>query len=184
MEKNNKVEDLIKQAKLGKQLAFTNLYNMFEKVIYNTSYNVVKDPDVAEDMVSITFTKAFLNIDKYVNNISFEMWLKTIALHNSIDYIRKMKKEKENYSMDNEDCFIQLSDMENSPEEKFVFEELESAVKERIDNLKPIYRNVMKLKLEGLSYNEISKKLNIKEERVKQLLFNARKKIKEFINQY
>ena len=39
--------ELIKQAKEGKQSAFTRLYNRFSKIIYNTIYYIVNNKDVA-----------------------------------------------------------------------------------------------------------------------------------------
>lgn len=91
-EERQQLLDLIKQAKEGKQHAFTQLYNRYHRIIYNTIYNIVHNKDVTDDLVSVTFTKAFFKIASYVNHISFEMWLKTIAINSSIDYIRRTKK--------------------------------------------------------------------------------------------
>lgn len=63
------VFDLIKQAKEGKQSAFTKLYEKFSRVIYNTIYYIVNNKDVADDLLSVTFTKAFSKLDSYVTNI-------------------------------------------------------------------------------------------------------------------
>ena len=58
-EEKQQVFDLIKQAKEGKQSAFTKLYNRFNRVIYNTIYYIVNNKDAADDLLSVTFTKAF-----------------------------------------------------------------------------------------------------------------------------
>ena len=100
---------LIQQAKLGKQDAFTELYDRHHKLIRYIIYDIVKNEDVADDLLSVTFTKAFSRLESYVNPISFEMWLKTIAINSSIDYIRRMKKEKANYWIDDDANSLQLS---------------------------------------------------------------------------
>ena len=41
-EERQQLLDLIKQAKEGKQYAFTQLYNRYHRIIYNTIYNIVK----------------------------------------------------------------------------------------------------------------------------------------------
>ena len=87
---------LIQQAKLGKQDAFTELYDRHHKLIRYIIYDIVKNEDVADDLLSVTFTKAFSRLESYVNPISFEMWLKTIAINTAIDYIRSSKNEKQN----------------------------------------------------------------------------------------
>ena len=90
-EEKQQLFDLIKQAKEGKQIAFTKLYEKYKQTIYITIYRIVNNRDVADDLTSITFVKAFSKISSYVNNISFEMWLKTIAINSSIDYIPILK---------------------------------------------------------------------------------------------
>ena len=122
------VSDLIKQAKEGKQIAFSKLYERYKKNIYITIIKIVKNKDVADDLLSITFVKAFTKLDSFVDNISFELWLKTIAINSSIDYIRHTKKESNLYWIDDdENCKIQLgSTADYSPEEDYIFKETDS----------------------------------------------------------
>ena len=115
--------DLVEQAKNGSQLAFTKLYNTYNKMVWFTIFNIVKNSDVTDDLVSIVFTKAYKKLDSYVNHISFEMWLKTIAVNASIDYIRRNKKEQLNNYVDEDESPIQLSDLEKSPEENLILKE-------------------------------------------------------------
>ena len=44
-EERQQLLDLIKQAKEGKQYAFTQLYNRYHRIIYNTIYNIVHNKD-------------------------------------------------------------------------------------------------------------------------------------------
>ena len=87
--------NLVEQARNNEERAFTTLYNKYYTTVWFTVYNIVKNRDVTEDLISIVFTKAFKKLDLYTEHISFEMWLKTIAVNSSIDYIRKMKNEKQ-----------------------------------------------------------------------------------------
>lgn len=180
------LEDLIKQAKEGKQIAFTKLYNMYKQVIYYTIIQIVKNKDVADDLTSITFSKAFLKLDSYVNHISFEMWLKTIAVNSSIDYIRHYKKDSQlNWLDDNETCKIQLdSTADYSPEETYLFKETSLLLEDCLSRLRFKYRQILLMRcIQNLSYKEISKELNLTEPQVKSLLNKARKKLKELLNQ-
>jgi RNA polymerase sigma-70 factor (ECF subfamily) len=176
--------ELIKQAREGKQSAFTRLYNRFERTIYLTIYNIVKNRDVADDLLSITFIKAFSKLDSYVNNISFEMWLKTIAINSSIDYIRRMKKEKANYWIDDDANSLQLSNQASySPEDDYVFAETSDALDSALSRLRFKYRNIIELRtVQGLSYKEISEQLGLSESQVKSQLNKARDKLKQLLN--
>lgn len=179
------VSDLIKQAKEGKQIAFTKLYNKFKQTIYITIIKIVKNRDVADDLLSTTFTKAFTKINSFVENISFEMWLKTIAINSSIDYIRHYKKDSALYWIDDdENCKIQLnSTADYSPEEDYIFKETDSNLSEALDKLRFKYRQIIELRtVQNLSYKEISEQLGLDENKVKSTLNVARKKLKKMLN--
>ena len=179
-----KLLDLIKQAKEGKQAAFTKLYEKYKSTIRTTILQVVKNNDVADDLLSVTFHKAFSKIDRYVNPISFEMWLKTIAINSSIDYIRRTKKENANIWIDDSDNVIQLSDTrESSPEDDFIYKETSDKVHNALSRLRYKYRNILQLRVEeNLSYKEIGERLGLNESQVKSTLNKAREKLKQLLN--
>jgi len=58
-------KEAIELAKTGSQKAFTLLYNTYYRVVYFNVYNIVKNKDVADDLTSETFLKAFKNINKF-----------------------------------------------------------------------------------------------------------------------
>ena len=60
-EERQQLFDLIKQAKEGKQSAFTKLYEKYKRIIYSTIYRIVNNKDAADDLLSVTFTKLFLS---------------------------------------------------------------------------------------------------------------------------
>ena len=115
--------NLVEQAKNGSERAFSELYNKYYNTVWFTVYNIVKNKDVTEDLISVVFTKAYTKMDSYTEHVSYEMWLKTIAVNSSIDYIRRMKNEKLNNYIDDEETTIQLSDVTNSPEDDVIIKE-------------------------------------------------------------
>ena len=175
---------LIQQAKLGKQDAFTELYDRHHKLIRYIIYDIVKNEDVADDLLSVTFTKAFSRLESYVNPISFEMWLKTITVNTAIDYIRRNKKEQLNNYIDDEESKIQLSGLEHSPEDDMIFQQNINIVMECIPRLKKKYRDLIYARLDGKSYQQISQELAIPEATVKTCLNKARQRLKQLFNQY
>lgn len=171
--------DLIEQAKKGSQKAFSELYYRYKSNIWYTILNVVKNIDVADDLTSIVFTKAYEKLSTYVNHISFEMWLKTIAVNASIDYIRRNKKEQLNNYVDEDESPIQLSALERSPEEDLILKEKLDIVLQAIPTLKRKYRDLINARIDGLSYKEIASKLAMNELAVKGDLNKARQKLKQ-----
>ena len=173
---------LVDKAKEGNEKAFTTLYNKYYKTIWFTIYNIVKNVEIANDLSSTVFIKAFIKLESYINHISFEMWLKTIAINTSIDYIRKYKYEQLNNYIDDEDCKIQLGNLDKSPEEKTILEEQIKIVNQVIPTLKKKYRQLIEARIEGMSYKDMASKFNLSELSIKSLLNKARKKLKQKIN--
>lgn len=176
------VINLVEQAKTGSERAFNKLYNLYNKSIWFTIYNIVKNKDVADDLVSVVFTKAYLKRESYVNHISFEMWLKTIAVNSSIDYLRRMKNEKLNDYVDDEESTIQLQGVEKSPEDDLVIKEKLKLTLEAIPTLKKKYRDLLEARINGMSYKDIADKLAMNELTVKSELNKARRILKQKTN--
>lgn len=176
------VIDLVEQAKNGSERAFNKLYDKYYKTMWFTIYNIVKNRDVTEDLISVVFTKAYMKMDSYTEHISYEMWLKTIAVNSAIDYIRRMKNEKLNNYIDDEETTIQLSDVASSPEEDVIVKEKLKLTLEAIPTLKKTYRELLQARIEGLSYKDIAEKLAMNELTVKSNLNKARNVLKQKIN--
>lgn len=171
--------DLVEQAKQGSQKAFSKLYHKYKTDIWYTIIGVVKNTDVADDLTSVVFTKAYEKLSMYTQHISFNMWLKTIAVNASIDYIRRNKKEQLNNYVDEDENPIQLSALERSPEEDLILKEKLDIVLQAIPTLKRKYRDLINARIDGLSYKEIANKLAMNELAVKGDLNKARQKLKQ-----
>ena len=174
--------DLVEQAKSGSKRAFNKLYEKYYNTVWFTIYNIVKNRDVTEDLISVVFTKAYFKMDSYTEHISYEMWLKTIAIRSAIDYLRKMKNEHLNNYIDDENNTIQLSDVVNSPEEELVLKEKLKLTLETIPTLKKKYRDLINARIEGKSYKDIAEQLAMNELTVKSELNKARKLLKQKTN--
>ena len=175
---------LVEQARNGSEIAFNKLYSKYYKTVWFSAYKIVHNSDVADDITSIVFTKVYLKFSSYTNHISFEMWLKTITVNTAIDYIRRNKKEQLNNYIDEEESTIQLSGLDKSPEENFIYKQNVDIVMNCIGRLKKRYRDLIYARLDGKSYQQISEELAIPEATVKSCLNKARARLKELFNQY
>lgn len=175
---------LVEQARDGSEKAFSILYKQYNKTVWFYIFNIVKNSDVADDLTSIVFTKVYEKIKSYVSHISFEMWLKTIAINTAIDYIRKTKKEQLNNYIDDEENTIQLGGTEKSPEESLILQQNVETIMKCIPLLRKKYRDLINAKLEGKTYNQIAEQLAIPESTVKTCLNKARERLRELYNKY
>ena len=179
----NSEKTLIEQVKQGNIKAFNQLYRNYKDIVYNAAYFVVKNKDVADDITSIVFTKAWYKKETFVDNISLKMWLKTIATNSAIDYIRRTKKEKLNTYIDDENSFIQVRGTESSPEEKMLASEKLDIVLGLIPKMKKKYRDILTYRIEGNSYKQIAKLLDSNEITIKSDLNKARQHLRKLYEQ-
>lgn len=175
---------LVEQAREGSEKAFSKLYKQYNKTVWFTIYNIVKNSDVADDLTSVVFTKVYEKLQTYVNHISFEMWLKTIAVNTSIDYIRRTKKEQLNNYIDDEEYTGQLDAKEKSPEEQMILSQNIETIMKCIPLLRKKYRDLIYARLDGKSYRQISEELAIPEATVKTCLNKARGKLRQLFENY
>lgn len=175
---------LINQAKQNDEKAFSKLYDMHYKLIRYIIWDLVKDEEVTNDLLSVTFTKAFKKIDSYVNPISFQAWLKTIAINTVIDWVRANKEKQNEYSIDSEESKIQLP-ADTTPESDLIKSESVDNLRKALKLLRSKYRNLLELRYFGnLSYEELSAELGIPVGTIKSDLNKAKKKLKFFYQKF
>ena len=173
----------IELLKTNNQKEITKTYNLYYRQIYNNVYNIIPNTEIVEDLVNEIFIKAFKNIDKYVVNISFICWLKTIANNHTIDFLRKNKNQQKNISIDDSNNLIQLQQVCGSPEESLIEKESIIEMLEQMDLLPSVQKDLLKKRFfEGKSYEIMAKELNIPIGTVKSYLNKAKKNLKQKVS--
>lgn len=151
------------------------LYDRIKPGLENYVFNVVKDNDAKDDIVTNTLTKLWTKIDQYDPQYQVTTWLYRIAFNECLGWIRQRNKKR---SMDAlRDSGIEVSryyartsakdllvEMEHKSEQDFIDEDnyvmdrYESALK-GIENLKPMYKEILEDRLlNNMKYEDIAKK--------------------------
>jgi RNA polymerase sigma-70 factor (ECF subfamily) len=69
-------DDLVKRCKKGDHKAQLQVYKLYYRPIFSICMQIVNDPTRAEDLMHESFILAFENINSYIGDISFSLWLK------------------------------------------------------------------------------------------------------------
>jgi len=177
------IKELVEQAKSGSEKAFTALYNQYYRTVYLNVFNIVRNKDVADDLTSETFLKAFKNISKFTKDISFEMWLKTIANNHSIDFIRSGKKDQDTIYIDNDELTEFIHTDYSNPEKEMIKKEESFDFEQALAELSPRSKEVLTYRFrDELSYQEIADKLGLSIGTIKHYIHRYKKKIIQNIN--
>ncbi len=144
---------LVQKAQSGDATAFGILYDSYIKKIYNFIYYKTLNKEVAEDVCSETFIKAWKNIGQ-LHDGSFSAWLYTIARNSVIDYYRQAKDHS-----NIEDCW-DLSDGKDFLEKIDCDLKIE-IIKQALSSLKIEERDLLIMRLWlDLPFKEIAEQLN------------------------
>lgn len=173
----------------GDSEAFGELVKKYERLIYNTSCQLVGNSDDAFDVSQETFIKAYRSLGSFRGDSKFSTWLYRICQNAAKDYMRS-KSRRQTISLtaydDDDTKEVQLDipddDMMSQPDNLLEREESRKAVRNAISQLSEDHKNVIVLRdIEGYSYDEISEILNLEIGTVKSRLNRARLAIKDFL---
>lgn len=148
---------------------------------------MVKDNDVADDILQETLIKAVRVIDegRYTDTGKFLSWVLRIAHNRVLDYFRAQKSSRTiGESEAGYNMLGTLRFAENTVEDKMVAEQIEADVRRLIDFLPEEQREVVIMRYyAGLSFQEIAEQtdvsINTALGRMRYALINLRKMIKE-----
>ena len=69
-------------------------YDDYAKMLYATCFRILGNREEAEEAMQDSFLKIFESIGtQYVENGTLEAWMRRIASHTAIDYLRRSKPE-------------------------------------------------------------------------------------------
>lgn len=171
--------ELVTLLQMDNVKAFDQLYWTYYGPVYRNSLKLVKDREEAENIVQEVFLtlwekRSCLDPEKPLSN-----WLFVVSYNKSITHIKKTLKQA-----------LMFKQVENEillPEEPefFLKEARLKILDEAFMSLSPQKRKVFDLcKLQGKSYEESARELNISRHTVKEYLSHAVKTIKEYAEQH
>ena len=179
---------LAAEAAAGRQRAFRELLQRYERPVFSLIYRMVRDRALAEDLSQETFIRAFRSIGKYNPSYKFSSWIFKIAHNLTIDHLRKKRIDTislqgSRHAM-TEDAQARTQPVVESSDERpdaYVENiELGSEIEAAIGKLRPHYRTVTLLRhVEGYSYTEIAEIMDLPLGTVKTYIHRARLELKE-----
>ncbi|BDW91682.1 DNA-directed RNA polymerase sigma-70 factor [Flagellimonas marinaquae] len=169
---HNNQKQLIKKSIKGDQQAQKLLYEKFSPKMLGVCRQYIKDLHFAEDVMVNGFVKMFNHLGSYQYKGSFEGWVRSIMVRESISFLRK--KQFVVY----DDDAVEVREEVLGPISDGLLDM--EYVQHLIDGLPEGYKAVFLLyAIEGYGHKEIAEMLAISEGTSKSQLFKARKMLQE-----
>lgn len=87
---------LVELALDGLQSAYDELWRRHEPAVARRIHDLVRDYDVAQDLVQLTFLNAFDSLDKHDPARKLSAWLGRIAYTTTMDHFRTRQRDRKN----------------------------------------------------------------------------------------
>ena len=159
-------KELVEKARTGDQLAYKAIYEKYVQAVRGrVSKYFIWKADV-DDVVSESFQKFFSKIDSFDTSRELLPWLFTISYRTALDHLGIIKREDEKKEgikktrSDTDDAPDLSEDV--SPEEEIINRQEHERLMGFIEELSPLYREIMILYMvEELEYEDIAKEVGL-----------------------
>ncbi|MFD2035503.1 RNA polymerase sigma factor [Belliella marina] len=159
------------QFKNGKKQAIEKVYEIYKVPVMRFVQSFIKDREAAENIFHEVFLKIIQKKDSLSLEAGFQAYLFTITKNEVFDYFKKLKsdsKKKEAY-------WLEYYGQEESTLEEGSQEDIYVKLEKAVQGLSVKRRKILELSyFENLSYIEISERLDISKNTVKNQLVKAR----------
>jgi RNA polymerase sigma-70 factor, ECF subfamily len=155
----------------------------YQNMVFSTAMRLVANPAEAEDIAQEVFLKAYGRFGELRASPTAGGWLKTVATNMSLNHLSRYRSRWSFFSE------LFSGGEEDEPEPEFAAPQDPNDELDRADRREAVERALQKLPpaqrvplvlyhLEGLSYEEIARKLNVSLGKVKTDIFRGRESLR------
>jgi RNA polymerase sigma-70 factor, ECF subfamily len=184
-------KELIARIIAGETNLFHELIRPYERMVYLSILTMVRNQQEAEDGAQEVMINALRHLKSFRGDAKFSTWLVTIAMNEARQRLRKAKAAQleslDEGKEDREGDFTPavLTDWREIPSEALEKKEIRQKLREAVEQLPPLYREVLVLRdLEELNQEETASALGIKVTLVKVRLHRARMMLQKMLAPY
>ncbi len=182
---SNSIKGLI----IGDEETYISLFREYYVVLCSYSRRYVGRKDVAEEIVSDTFMKIWENRESLQINTSVKAYLFQAVCNNSLNYLRKLKKEAilDEYFLETASENIAFASIsEEIEEQSLTMESINEKIEEAVGLLPEQQQKVFRLKrFEGKKNKEVAEIMGLSVKTVEMHLskaaLNLRKSLKDYL---
>jgi RNA polymerase sigma-70 factor (ECF subfamily) len=162
------------------------LYQRYVTPVYRYCYRQTSDPDVAADLTAQIFTRALEALPRFKVKVrpvtadgattTFRAWLFAIA-HNAI--VDRHRRERPSVPLD--PVYDQLADSDDGPEARAIHQDELERLIAALASLPESHRQIIELRIAGLTTTEIGETLGISRAAVKSAQTRAYSRLREIL---
>lgn len=186
---------LVQRVRTGDQRAFKLLVERYQRKVYSVALGMLKDKEEARDVAQEAFIKVYKYLDNFKGDASFYTWLYRITVNICIDVMRKKGSGARDDHVEFDET-VGLDTVEanlgalgtrlgTNPQKAALRRELADKIALAFQQLPESHRKILLLReVEGMSYEDLARTLEIPKGTVMSRLFHARLKMQKILSEY
>ena len=160
----------------GQRDAFTSLIQRYSDPLYRHALGMTGSPDVAEDIVQMSFIKAYQHLAEVRGR--FDAWVFRIVANGCKDWLKNIRRSHLSYDEDDQPSTYA------SPDEELDRAELRTDLDEALQSLPASLREAFVMKhVEGRSYEEMADLLGTTVGALKMRVHRAREALQAMLEE-
>jgi len=169
--------ELVKLVKGDDVSAFGQLYHNYRARLYHNIFRMIKSTDDSEEILQETFVKIWVNRHNLDPERSFQAYVFKISENLVYDFFRKAALNRKLH-----DHLVNVGSSNSNNIERYIFyKESNQLFNQAVENLPPRRKEIYKLcKIEGKSYDEVSKSLGISISTINEHIVKASRAVRKF----
>ena len=184
MESVENIQDepmLVERCRVHDDAAFAQLYQRYRLPLFSYIHQIMQDaPDVVEDIFQQTWMNALQHLDTYNERCKFFAWICRIAHNLAYSYYRKNRRIVQFSQMGEGDLVVtDIPDEKECRLDVIRREERCEQLRKAVEKLSPEQLEIVKLRQEGVSFQEISDRLQVNINTAIARMHNAMLRIKD-----
>lgn len=180
---------VVSESLIHKERLFEKEFMPHADALYNFAYQLSYNDDDANDLVQETYMKAFRFIDSYQEGTNSKAWLFKILKNIFINEYRRKKREPEKidyddvitFSDEDDDNSAAYFDLREDLFDNMMGDEITNALNKLPIEFKTV---ILLCDIEGFTYEEIAKIIDIPIGTVRSRLHRARNMLKQLLKDY
>ncbi len=171
--------ELAERLKRREPQAMADLYDRYGRLAYSLILRIVRDPQMAEDLVQETFMRVWSRAQAFDSERgALGPWLLAVARNRAIDYLRSVdgRMARSSYELVEKENPALFANLEN----RVVMRDMAGRIRGAMSKLNSNHRSVIEMAyFDGLSQTEIAEKLGQPLGTVKTWVRTALKNLRE-----
>jgi len=173
--------ELLQQVAGGDTTAFRQLFDLYKIRLFSFVLQMTHSRVDAEEIVQDVFTKLW---EGRANLTSVEYpgkYIYTIARNKTLNHLTKLARDRRLLQQ----LWVNISQSDNATEDLLQAQESQQLINEAVSRLSVQWQTIFQLSREqGLTHEEIAARLGLSKSRVKNILVEILKHIREYLARY